>query len=83
MGVKIFISLLIFTIVFISGCNTTNSDNIYNNCMIGCFAGMNYNGSEIIEVDIENINQEQLEEFVACENFCKVYTNEVKEGRMQ
>lgn len=77
---KTIILIGILVLVFVSGC--TKNQEVYNHCMIGCFAGMNYNGSEIIEIDTENIDDEKLKEFVACENHCKVYTNEIKEGRI-
>ncbi len=48
-------------------------NNKYDDCLLGCFAGMNYDGTEIKEVDIENIDDEKFNQFIACENFCKVY----------
>jgi len=48
-------------------------NNKYEDCMLGCFAGMNYDGIEIKEVDIDDIDDEQLKEFIICQDFCKAY----------
>jgi len=64
----------LFSVLFLVSC--VNDTNSYNYCMTGCFAGLNYNGSEILKVDTDNISEEQLKGFVACEFFCEVAINE-------
>ena len=41
-------------------------------CMIGCIAGMNYNGT-FNEIDTNNISGRQLKEFNDCDLFCTNY----------
>lgn len=68
---KIVFLIGVIVLVLVSSC--ANNEKTYNDCMMGCTAGMNYDGSEIVVIDIDNIDDEKLKEFVACENFCKSY----------
>ena len=79
---KINFILMGISLFLLMGCETIDK-TINNHCMTGCFAGMNYNGSEILEIDTENIGEDELKKFVACENFCKVYVNEYKKGNLK
>lgn len=44
----------------------------WNYCTLGCIGGLNYNGSEIVEIDVTDITDEDLRSFQACEQLCDV-----------
>ena len=67
---KLLLIIFIGSLVLLGGCVTKPN---YDSCMIGCFAGLNYNGSGFLEMDIENTDIESLD---SCQEFCLLYADE-------
>lgn len=72
--VLVFLGALTYFGVF----NPDNFDNNYEddvyNCMFGCVAGLNFNGSEFLYINSSS-NQTVID-ILVCENFCNLADSE-------
>lgn len=82
---KIIVLLILLSLVFISGCNDLTNDltlyesaDINYDCVIGCWRGMNYNGSEFILVETTSISSQKL--INDCRTMCLERVNGPQDG---